>query len=96
MAATQEQEKGKEKGGTEVGTVYQATLGHWHMGVWTTAEEAEDEIKAFKPDATPFQGLPTNIGEVPEGQYYIQPRTLFTKDQARAGELKGKLGKTGK
>jgi len=68
------------KGGTtfDVETVYQATVGHHHYGFWTSREDAEICIKANEPDAKPYVGVPTNPGSLPDGQYFIQPRCVFS------------------
>jgi len=62
----------------EVGKVYQATVGYDHYGVWASREEAERHVKATVPNATPFEGLPSALKPLPDGQYYIQPRVVFS------------------
>ena len=81
------------KTGIGAGTVFQATLGNSNMGVWTSAEEAEAYVKKFSPTAKQVEGTPSDIVDLPQDQYYIQPRTLFTSDVRRALDLGVLLGK---
>lgn len=70
--------KAKEGEYYKVGEVFQATVGYQHYGVWTSKEDAEAHIKANVPDAVPFTGVPSALKPLPDGQYYIQPRSLFS------------------
>ncbi len=61
------------------------------MGFWTTEVEAEGAITDWDPKAVKYEGLPDHVDDLPEGQYFIQPRTLFTMEKKRADVLKEQL-----
>ena len=77
----------------EAGTVYQLSIGRFHMGFWTSKEEAAQEIKQYYPDAKQFEGMPENPDSpsLPDGQYFIMPRTLYSKDPAKVAVLRQQL-----
>lgn len=77
----------------EAGAIFQATVGYHNYGFYTTESEALAVIRDSCPDAKPFEGTPHNPGEVPDGQYYIQLRTLYTLDSGKAEKIKGALKK---